>query len=152
MDEAAPSKSDAYHTMDEGAAEKSVAAVESDHTVWYIVSTEEDDDHFDSSDQEPLSKYIVKHPVSREFEPEPTPVTPGQSTSTSNEQQKKRGRPRGRTKPKTKEYFSGFNIVQWHECRDRVDEECAERGIVYKKWEPLDPKQDSHPSIMDVIR
>ena len=39
--------------MDEGAAEKSDAAVESHHTVGYIVSTEEDDDDFDSSDQEP---------------------------------------------------------------------------------------------------
>ena len=30
------------------------------------------------------------------------------------------------------------------------DEECTERGIVYKKWEPLDPNQDSHASVMDV--
>ena len=81
--------------------------------------------------------------------PKPIPVTPGQGTSTSNEEQK-RGRPRGHAKPKTKEYFSGFNIVQHHVCRDRVDEECAERGIVYKWWEPLDPNQESHPSVMDV--
>ena len=148
MDEAAPSKSDADHTTDEGRVEKSDAAVESDHTVGYIVSMEEDDD-FDSSDQEPLSKYVVKHFGSPEFESEPIPITPGQPTSTSNEQQK-RGRPRGCAKPKSKEYFTGFNIVQWHVCRDRVDEECAERGIVYKRWEPLDPNQDSHPSVMDV--
>ena len=149
MDEAAPSKSDADHTTDEGEVEKSDAAVDSDHTVGYIVSTEEDDHDFDSSDQEPLSKYVVKHSGSPEFLPEPIQVTPGQPTSTSNEQQK-RGRPQGRAKPKSKEYFTGFNIVQRHVHRDRVDEECAERGIVYKRWEPLDPNQDSHPSVMDV--
>ena len=26
---------------------------------------------------------------------------------------------------------------------------CACQGIVYKKWEPLDPEQDSHASVMD---
>ena len=78
--------------MDEGGVEKSDAAVQSDHTVGYIVSTAEDDDDFDSSDQEPLSKYVVKHSVSPEFELQPIPVTPGQATSTSNEEQK-RGRP-----------------------------------------------------------
>ena len=78
--------------MDEGGAEKSDAAVESDHTMGYIVSMEEDDDDFDSSDQEPLSKYVVKRSVSPEFKLQPIPVTPGQATSTSNEEQK-RGRP-----------------------------------------------------------
>ena len=150
MDEAALSKSDADHSTDEGGAEKSDAVLDSDHTVGYIVSTEEDDDDFDSSDEEPLSKYVVvKYSGSPELEPEPIPVTPGQPVSTSNEQ-RKRGRPRGRAKPRSKEYFSGFNIVQQHVRRDRVDEEYAERGIIYKKWEPLDPNQDSHPSVMDV--
>ena len=77
MDEAAPSKSDADNTMDEGGVEKSDAAVESDHTVGYIVNMAEDDDDFDSSDQKPLSKYVVKHSVSPEFELQPIPVTPG---------------------------------------------------------------------------
>ena len=71
MDEAAPSKSDGDNTTDEGGVEKSDAAVQSDHTVGYIVSTAEDDDDFESSDQEPLSKYVVKHSVSPEFEPQP---------------------------------------------------------------------------------
>ena len=45
--------------------------------------------------------------------------------------------------------MSEFKIVQRHVRRDRVDEECAHQGIVYKKWEPLDPEQDSHASVMD---
>ena len=87
MDEAAPSKSDADHSTDEGGAEKSDAVLDSDHTMGYIVSTEEDDDDFNSSDKEPLSKYVVvKYSGSPEVEPEPIPVTPGQPVSTSNEQ------------------------------------------------------------------
>ena len=72
--------------MDEGGVEKSDAAVHSDHTMGYIVSTAEDDDDFDSCDEEPLSKYVVKHSVSPEFELQPIPDTPGQPTSTSNEE------------------------------------------------------------------
>ena len=45
--------------------------------------------------------------------------------------------------------MSGFKIVQRHVRCDRVDEECAHQGIVYKKWDPLDPEQDSHASVMD---
>ena len=32
--------------------------------------------------------------------------------------------------------------------RDRVDEECARLGIVYRRWKPLNPEQQSHPSVM----
>ena len=137
----------AENTMDEGVATKSDESADFDHTVGYIVSTDEDEDDFDSSDEEPLSKYVIKYSALPELEP--IVVTPGIATSTSNAQQK-RGRPRGHTKPKSKEYISGFNIVQRHVHQDRVDEECAEWGIVYKSWELLDPEQDSHASIMDV--
>ena len=41
-------------------------------------------------------------------------------------------------------------VVQRHVHRDRVDEECARLGIVYKKWQPLNPKQKSHPSVRDI--
>ena len=41
-------------------------------------------------------------------------------------------------------------VVQRHVRRDRVDEECTRLGIVYKKWQPLNPKQKSHPSVRDI--
>ena len=107
----------------------------------YIVSGDEDSEEYDSSDDEPLSKYIVKLSKSPEFN-NVVPTTPGNDSEHSAE--KKRGRPRGQAKPKTE-----FKIVQRHVRHDRVDEECACQGIVYKKWEPLDSKQDSHASVMD---
>ena len=86
MDEAGPAKSDAENTTDEAWAAKSDAALDSDHTVGYIVSMDENADDFDSSD-EPLSKYVVKHSGSPDFNPQPIPVTPGQPmVGTSNEQ------------------------------------------------------------------
>ena len=98
----------AKNTMDESEATKSDEPADSDHTVGYIVSMDEDQEDFDSSDEEPLSKYVIKHSASPELEP--IPVTPGTGTNTSKSQQK-RGRPRGRAKPKSKEYMSGFSIV-----------------------------------------
>ena len=83
-------QSNAENTMDEGAATKSDESADFDHTVGYIVSMDEDEDDFDSSDEEPLSKYVIKHSALPELEP--IPVTPGIATSTSNAQQK-RGRP-----------------------------------------------------------
>ena len=78
-----------------------------------------------------------------------TPGT-GRKSRKGDSQDRRRGRPRGRAKPKSDNYMSEFKIVQRHVCRDRVDEECASKGIVYKCWEPLDPNQDSHPSVRDV--
>ena len=31
---------------------------------------------------------------------------------------------------------------------DRVDEECARLGIVYRRWKPLNSEQESHQSVM----
>ena len=45
--------------------------------------------------------------------------------------------------------MSEFKIFQRHVRCDRVEEECARQGKVYKKWEPLDSEQDSHASVMD---
>ena len=50
----------------------------------------------------------------------------------------------------TPESLSMVKVVQRHVRRDRVDEECARLGIVYKKWKPLNPKQKSHPSVRDI--
>ena len=41
-------------------------------------------------------------------------------------------------------------VVQRHVRHDRVNEECACLGIVYKKWKPLNPRQSSHPSVRDI--
>ena len=138
-------------TKQKDASDKSDEAEESDQTVGYIV-TGESADNYDSSDDEPLAKY-VKRSNSPEFDNN----TDNQGTSSSlptnasvASTERRRGRPKGRAKPKTEKYMSEFRIVQRHVRRDRVDEECAMKGIIYKKWEPLDPDQDSHPSVRDV--
>ena len=38
-------------------------------------------------------------------------------------------------------------VVQRHVQQDRVDEECVCLGIVYKRWEPLNPEQTTHLSV-----
>ena len=53
-------------------------AGDSDHTLGYIVSGDEDSEEYDSSDDKPLSKYVVSERSA----------------------EKKRGRPRGQAKPK----------------------------------------------------
>ena len=121
-------------------------AGDSDQTLGYIVSSDKDSDKYHLSDDKPLSKYVVKHSRSPEFN-NVVPTTPGNDSECSAE--KKRGRPRGQAKPKTEQYMLEFKIMQRHVRCDRVDEECACQGIVYKKWEPLHPDQDSHTSVMD---
>ena len=86
-DEDGSGKSDGDNVTDEARAAKSNAALDSDHTVGYIVSMDENTDDFDSSDEEPLSKYVVKCSRSPDFNLQPIPVTPGQPTAgTSHEQ------------------------------------------------------------------
>ena len=41
-------------------------------------------------------------------------------------------------------------VIQRHVQRDRVNEECARLGIVYKRWELLNPDQSSHPSVREM--
>ena len=139
-------------TKQKDATDKLDEALQSDQTVGYIV-TGESAENFDSSDEEPLSKYVVKRSNSPEFDNN----SDNQATSSSlptnasaASTERRRGRPKGRAKPKTDKYMSQFRVVQRHVRRDRIDEECASKGIVYKKWEPLDPDQESHPSVRDV--
>ena len=105
-----------------------------------VASNEDDSDEFDTSDNEPLSNKVSKRSDSPEFEQEGSDIR----------KPRKRGRPRGKTKAKTPESLSMVKVVQRHVRRDRVDEECARLGIVYKKWQPLNPKQKSHPSVRDI--
>ena len=113
---------------------------DSSKTQSYVASNEDDSDEFDNSDNEPVSKKVFKRSDSPEFEEE----------GSDSRKPRKRGRPRGKTNPKTPESLSMVKVVQRHVHRDRVDEECARLGIVYKKWQPLNPKQKSHPSVRDI--
>ena len=117
---------------------------ESDHssaTVGYIVSSDEANDDFESSDDEPLSKYVKKRLDSPKFDKKSTNTTPTIRA---------RGRPCSKASAKPPESVSRVNAVQRHVQRDRVDEECVRLGIVYKRWEPLNPDQESHPSVRDI--
>ena len=62
----------------------------------------------------------------------------------------KQGRPHGKTSAKTPESVSRVKVVQQHVRHDRVDEECAHLGIIYKKWKPLNLRQSSHPSVRNI--
>ena len=114
---------------------------DSSKTAPYVASNEDDSDEFDKSDNELLSKKVFKRSDSPEFE---------QEEASDIRKHGKRGRPRGKTNPKTPESVSMVKVVQRHVRRDRVDEECARLGIVYKKWKPLNPRQSSHPSVRDI--
>ena len=62
-----------------------------------------------------------------------------------------RGRPKGSTSNK-RELYGDENVLERVHLNQRsvrsdgVDEECAEAGIVYRRWMP-DPERDSHLSI-----
>ena len=89
-------------------------ARDSDQTLGYIVSGDKDSEEYDLSDDEPLSKYIVKRSRSPEFN-NVVPTTPGNDSERSAE--KKRGRPRGQAKPKTEKYMLEFKIIQTCKAR-----------------------------------
>ena len=110
----------------------------SSHTIGYIISSDEHSTDFEPSDDEPLSKYVMKRSNSPEFE---------QEQPTNGAKPRGRGRPCGKMSAKTPESVSMLKVVQQHVCQDRVDEECAHLGIVYKRWEPLNPEQTSHLSV-----
>ena len=86
-------------------------AGDSDQTLGYIVSSDKDSDKYHLSDDKPLSKYVVKHSRSPEFN-NVVPTTPGNDSECSAE--KKRGRPRGQAKLKTEQYMLEFKIMQRH--------------------------------------
>ena len=110
----------------------------SSHNIGYIISSDEHGTDFKPSDDEPLSKYVAKRSNSPEFD---------QEQPTNGAKPWGRGRPHGKTSAKTPESVSMVKVVQQHVCWDRVDEECAHLGIAYKRWEPLNPEQTSHPSV-----
>ena len=70
-----------------------------------------------------------------------TPITPPKL---------KRGRPKGKAKPHTGDFSHPASIQQKNVHHDRVDKECIRLNIVYWKWCPLNPQQQSHVSIRDI--
>ena len=110
----------------------------SDQMIVYINSGSEDTE-FDSSDKEPLAKYRTKTELnlSKEGNGKSDPDIPRGC-----------GRPRGKAQPKKRFQTAGFNKIQRNMHRDRVDKECTRLGIVYRRWKPLNPEQESHLSVM----
>ena len=133
------------YTINSGHGEKEdTNGKESDHsspTVGYIVSSDEANDDFETSDSELLSKYVKKRSDSPEFEKETTTTTPKVQA---------RGRPCSKVCAKTPESVSKVKVLQQHVQRDRVNEECVCLGIVYKRWQPLNPEQENHASVRDM--
>ena len=64
-------------------------------------------------------------------------------------QPRKRGRPRGKATPKVMDSTVKGSIQQRHVRRDNVDEEAAAQGLIYKRWQPLNPNQQTHISVLD---
>ena len=94
---------------------------------------------FDSSYEEPLSKYVKKSPKA---------VSSLHNSDTQDVNQVRcRGRPKGKATVKQRDFSKLTSIKQRHVRRDRVDEECARLGIVYKQWTPFNPEQTEHASI-----
>ena len=115
-----------------------------------------DSSDWDSSDEEPLIKYTIPS--------KDTDSSTESSSSSSEEDDKRRkrskkrkanansercsvGRPRGRAKPPSCDFSKPTSIRQHKVGRDRVDEECARLGIVYKVWWPLNPEQTCHIAV-----
>ena len=116
----------------------------SEHTTAYLLLDSEKavTSEYDSSDEEPLSKYVKKSPKG---------VSSGENVvNETSSKQKGRGRPRGKAAVKDRDFSKPTSIKQKHVRRDRVDEECARLGIVYKQWMPLNPEQTEHASIFPV--
>ena len=114
------------------------ASPSSEATVDYVPSSDGDME-FDTSDDEPLAKYSNKS----EGNSKET-----RKHNTDAESSKGRGRPKGKAQPRKQFKRAGFNTIQRNVRHDRVDEECARLGIVYRRWKPMNPDQESHPSIM----
>ena len=116
----------------------------SKHTTAYLLSASDKpaSSDFDSSDEEPLSKYVKTSPRR---------VSSGDSVENDNVPKKRgRGRPKGKATIKRRDFSKPTSINPRHVRRDRVDEECARLGIVYKQWTPLNPEQMEHASIFPV--
>ena len=107
-------------------------------TAAYELSTEADTE-FDTSDDKPVAKYRNRSKSnSKKTDKDNSDAEPSRG----------RGRPRGKVQPRKQFQTAGFNKSQRNVRRESVDEECARLGIVYRRWKPLNPNQESHPSIM----
>ena len=102
---------------------------------------------FDSSDNEPLIKYMNTMKVSEGTQQD---GAPSQSLETYEEFTKhKRGRPRGPAKAPHHDFTRPTSIAQHNIRRDCIDKECERLGIYDKKWVPLNPDQTTHCSVRD---
>ena len=113
--------------------------VDSDATELYV------EEGFNLSDDEPLSSLQTKS-RSQTTTSEPTSQTVEIVVSKVG-----RGRPKGSTSNKQNLYSDRNLLERVHLSQrsvrsDGVDEECAEAGIVYRRWVP-DPEMQSHISI-----
>ena len=90
-----------------------------------------------SSDDEPLSKYVKPDKAKKKTQPSDVGNVP------------KVGRSRGPTKPQQDFSKRPKPLCHYKVCRDRVDEEFARWGIVYKYWQALDPDQTSHVTVRE---
>ena len=114
------------------------SAHSSEATAAYEVSTDIDTE-FDTSDDEPVAKYRNRGKSnSKKTAKDNTDAEPSRG----------HGRPRGKAQPRKQFQTAGFNKTQRNVRQDRVDEECVRLGIVYRRWKPINPDQQSHPSIM----
>ena len=101
-----------------------------------------DSDSFDSSDNEPLSKY-KKDQVPTDDGQVPSASLPMQEATA----QRKRGRPKGPAKAPKRQLNKSTTISHHNICRDQIDEECECLGIYYRCWRPMNPDQTSHISV-----
>ena len=112
---------------------------------------------FESSDNEPLSKYRQK-PQSSQAADSDDESEDGSSSSGPSEPKDSAmsmlspvrrgvGRPRGKTQPPRPDRNKQTSIFQKKVRRDNVDEDCECQGIIYKRWRPLNPSQTTHVSV-----
>ena len=120
---------------------------------------------FNTSDDEPLSKYVS--PTVNENDEEAGSTSSDSDTIIMSEHEMpvdldsdvmnveqppkkhKVGRPKGRAKPPAHDFILSTSIQFKNVRRDRIDKECQRLGIYYRRWVPLNPQQISHPSVRD---
>ena len=128
-------------------------------------SPQNSDDDFNTSDDEPLSKYVSPTVNENDEEAGSTssdsetiimsehkmPVDPDSDAMNVEGPPKKCkvGRPKGRAKPPACDFTLPTSIQFKNIRRDHVDEECQRLGIYYRRWVSLNPQQISHPSVHD---
>ena len=138
-------------------------------------SPEDSEEDFNTSDDEPLSKYVSPKVNVNDEEAGSTPSDSDEAGLTSSDsdtvimsehkmpldpdsdgmnverppKKRKVGRPKGKAKPPAHDFTLPTSIQFKNVRRDRIDEECQRLGIYYRRWVPLNPQQISHPSVHD---